>query len=535
MTDNQQNISLFINNQIINYMTEKQLNESLEIMKERYRNPEHTTRDIFQGESELGEKHVKRLVEGGYLRRIIDGWYYVPFNREEEDTTEWYLFYWSFVVTYLDFKYKEEWSLGADDTLLYLSGCGVLPRQLVIRSPHASGAIRQLPLGFELLEIEADIPDETLREERYGLRIYPLHLALLKASPSFCRKHPREARACLALIEDEQPLVDAAVRGGCCRGACKVAGGLKSIGNLTMPEAIIMGLRRHGYEAEIENPFREDIGIPQEQNAVASLVRLLWTEMRYQVADIPHNFCLSQRDWSVTEIMDMTGRAFVTDAAHSLGLQGYSVSEEMVSRAIEDDESGEGLYDDEGDVAAVLAYRDAFQRARTDIIDSLTGGEEASTMINLVEEWHIFMESHLRAAGKLKPGGVPGYRKEDCPVRHSVHVPVQPDALPEVMSVLSHLLTNEKSSFVRAVLGHFFIVYIHPFMDDNALMARLFMNSQLVSGGYPWTVIPVWKSDMYEAALEKACTKGEIYDLAHLVAESIFRKDITVDSEELED
>lgn len=516
-------------------MTEQQLKESVEIMKDRYRNPEHTTRDIFHGESELGEKHVKRLVEGGYLRKIIDGWYYVPFNREEDDPTEWYLFYWSFVVAYLDFKYKEKWSLGADDTLLYLSGSGVLPRQLVIRSPHAAGAIRQLPLGFELLEIEADIPDETLREERYGLRIYPLHQALLKASPSFYRKHPREARACLALIEDEQSLIFAAIDGGYHRGACKVAGGLRSIGNSTMPDAIILGLRRHGYEAEAENPFLQDIAIPQESIAVASLVRLLWAELREQVADIPHNFCISRRDWSITEIMEMTERAFVTDAAHSLGLQGYCVTEEMVSRAIEDDEYGEGLYDDEGDVATVLAYRDAFQQARTDIIDSLTGGEDSSKMINLVEEWHIFMESNLRSAGKLKPGGKPGYRKEDCPVRHSVHVPVQPDALPEVMSVLSHLLINEKSTFVRAILGHFFIIYIHPFMDDNALMARLFMNSQLVSGGYPWTVIPVWKSDMYEEALEKACTKGDIYDLAHLVAESIYRKDITVDSEEAQD
>ena len=61
------------------------------------------------------------------------------------------------------------------------------------------------------------------------------------------------------------------------------------------------------------------------------------------------------------------------------------------------------------------------------------------------------------------------------------------------------------------------------------------MNSQLVAGGYPWTVIPGWKTDLYNNALEKACTTGGIYDLANLVAESIYRKDITVDSEEAQD
>ena len=111
-------------------------------------------------------------------------------------------------------------------------------------------------------------------------------------------------------------------------------------------------------------------------------------------------------------------------------------------------------------------------------------------------------------------------------------IPAEPGAIPEAMKVLSQLLVSEKSAFVRAVLGHFFIAYIHPFTDNNGVIARLFMNSQLVAGGYPWTVIPGWKADLYNDALEKACTTGEIYHMANLVAESIYRKDITVDSEE---
>ena len=45
-------------------MTEQQLNESGEIMKDRYKKHDHTTKEIFWVE-ELGAKHVKRLVEGG--------------------------------------------------------------------------------------------------------------------------------------------------------------------------------------------------------------------------------------------------------------------------------------------------------------------------------------------------------------------------------------------------------------------------------------------------------------------------------------
>ena len=58
--------SIFYNHINTHHMTEQQLNESVEIMKDRYKKHDHATKEIFQGE-ELGAKHVKRLVEGGYL------------------------------------------------------------------------------------------------------------------------------------------------------------------------------------------------------------------------------------------------------------------------------------------------------------------------------------------------------------------------------------------------------------------------------------------------------------------------------------
>ena len=145
------------------------------------------------------------------------------------------------------------------------------------------------------------------------------------------------------------------------------------------------------------------------------------------------------------------------------------------------------------------------------------------------------MQLHLWVMGFRRGGESSGFRKEDITVQESMYIPVEPGVIPEAMTVLSQLLISEKDAFVRAILGHFFIAYIHPFTDNNGVIARLFMNSQLVAGGYPWTVIPGWKTDLYNNALEKACTTGGIYDLANLVAESIYRKDITVDSEERED
>jgi hypothetical protein len=52
------------------------------------------------------------------------------------------------------------------------------------------------------------------------------------------------------------------------------------------------------------------------------------------------------------------------------------------------------------------------------------------------------------------------------------------------MPAFFSLLKDEKNPAVKAVLGHFFFVYIHPYVDGNGRMGRFLMNVMLVSGGY---------------------------------------------------
>ena len=68
------------------------------------------------------------------------------------------------------------------------------------------------------------------------------------------------------------------------------------------------------------------------------------------------------------------------------------------------------------------------------------------------------------------------------------------------------------------VLGHFIFVYAHPYMDGNGRMGRFLMNTMLVSGGYPWTVIPVEERDNYMNALESASVDQDIEPFAKFMA-----------------
>ncbi|MEJ2879815.1 Fic family protein [Pedobacter sp. GR22-6] len=109
--------------------------------------------------------------------------------------------------------------------------------------------------------------------------------------------------------------------------------------------------------------------------------------------------------------------------------------------------------------------------------------------------------------------------------RLSQHVPLGVDAMRDCMPVLFELLESETEPSVRAVMGHFIFVFIHPYMDGNGRIGRFLMNTMLASGGYPWTVVPVEKREAYMEALEQASTEHDINRfsqfIAHLVSEAM--------------
>jgi Fic family protein len=93
------------------------------------------------------------------------------------------------------------------------------------------------------------------------------------------------------------------------------------------------------------------------------------------------------------------------------------------------------------------------------------------------------------------------------------------EAVRDLMPAFFELLQQEGEPAVRVVLGHFFFVYIHPYLDGNGRMGRFLMNLMMASGGYPWTIVPLERRKGYMSALESASVDGDIKPFAKFLAD----------------
>ena len=496
--------------------TKQQLHESLSVLCDHLnrckRNP------VIHGDEDLGITHTGRLLESGHLMVITDDWYYVTQPGHTDDPTDWYKAYWFFIAAYLDFKYKDGWTLGSDATLLFRSAGGVIPEQLTVRSSEAKNSVLALPFGLQLLEVWGELPDTLERDQRFGVSLFPLDWALLTASPGFYRQHPMEARTCVAMIGDVNKLSSLAASEGFRNGAVRVSGALQSMGNPWYADAI---KGRLGYEPgeKAENPFAEAVKVPQTKTAIESRLRLMWMTMRDEVLYWKGLIMPSPRDLSIAEIMTMTDRIFVRDTVNSLGIDGYKVNEQLAAKVRDGWDADTHAKESEMvDACAAQGYADAFGIVASDLLSSLTGGCDTTMIVDKVSQWHQWLTGPSFRAGVMLWGALNRpYRDSQCYVRRSKHIPVESVDVEEAVDMLLHLMSNEPDAVVRAVLGHLLLVYIHPFMEGNGQIARFLMNCQLVAGGYAWTVIPADLAEEYDEALEKACTELDISMFTKLI------------------
>ena len=173
---------------------------------------------------------------------------------------------------------------------------------------------------------------------------------------------------------------------------------------------------------------------------------------------------------------------------------------------------------------AALGYWQAFLKVKETIIKIMEGSNAGKQADADHSGWYRQLFDPSVTAGILKSSDLAGYRNNQVYISSSKHTPLSVDAMRDAMPILFELLEEETEASVRAILGHFIFVFIHPYMDGNGRMGRFLMNVMLASGGYPWTVIPVEKRQTYMTALEKASTNQDIVPFAKFLSHLVIQE-----------
>lgn len=470
---------------------------------------------------DLSRTHRERLLKNGFLKEVMKGWYIAADSRGEAgDSTPWYAAFWDFSAAYLKERFGSDWCLAPEQSMSLHAGNRTVPTMLHVRAPKGGNKLTQLPYDTSLMDARYPLPDDAQIVEQGGLRLYSVPAALITCTAAFYRQAPTDVRAAMATIKDASDVLALLLDGGHSTIAGRLAGAFRNAGQTRIADDILKTMTTAGYSVKETDPFEDApvaTVVQREASPYVNRIRLMWERLRPAVMDAFPSAPGLPTDKAV--YLKAVDEAYVSDAYHSLSIEGYRVSAALIDKVRQGNWNPDDDQDDreQHDALAARGYFDAFQSVK-ESLNKVLSGENAGDVVDAAHgDWYRQLFGPGVAAGIVDAVDLAGYRNGPVYIRRSMHVPPQRDAVRDCMPVLFELLRGEDQACVRAVLGHFVFVYIHPYMDGNGRIGRFLMNAMLASGGYPWTIVPVDRRNDYMSALESASVGQDIVPFTKLL------------------
>ena len=482
-------------------------------------------RRVFKS-GEIRRAHRERLLQNGFLREVIKGWLISTGPQAQEgDTTPCYASFWEFCALYCRDRFGSDWHLSPEQSLLIHAEATAIPPQVIICSPKGGNNNLQLLFGTSLYDLkQKQMPPSEDVIEKDGLRLFALDAALVKVPEAFFQRSPIEAQVALAAVKDVSGVLSRLLDGGHSAIAGRLAGAFRRVGRPSFADDIVKTMKGTGYDVRGSDPFTEQQHVPVIATGGAPIVgrlHAIWDSLRQPVIDtFP---AATDLPADRTAYLKFVEDIYTSDAYHSLSIEGYSVTPELIDRVRQGgwnpdvDEADRKNHD----ALAARGYWQAFQKVRDSVTAIISGTPPGALVRDEHRDWYRELFQPSVAAGILRAGALAGYRNHPVYLRGSRHVPPRSEAVPEGMAALFDLLEKETEPSVRAVLGHWLVGYIHPYPDGNGHMARFLTNAMLASGGYQWTVVRFEDRGRYLAGLDSASVDMDIRPFAAFLAERV--------------
>jgi fido (protein-threonine AMPylation protein) len=499
----------------------EKLAESLDVLKAL----QEGGRRVFRSD-ELTRVHRERLLENGFLQDVMKGWVISSSpSAREGDSTPWYASFWEFCPRYCAERFGDDWYLSPEQSLWLQGERTVISDQVVVNSPKGTNNEIKLLFGTSLYDLKVgEMPAAANLVMRDGLRLFSPAASLVGVGETFFARNPVESQVVLASLADASDLLRLLLNGGNSTKAGYLAGAYRHIGRAELAEEIVRAMKRAGYDVRESDPFEagQTFGRPRAGAApIVGRLEMMWQAARDTVIkNFPKAPGLPKDKDAYLRNVD---EIYKSDAYHSLSIEGYSVTPELIERVRQGgwnpdrDEKNRSS----SDALAARGYWQAFQAVKESVGRVLAGENPGAVARVEHKEWYGELFQPCVTAGLLRAGDLAGYRNNAVYLRTSRYAPPRWEAVRDAMPAFFDRLEKEAEPSVRAVLGHWLFGYIHPYPDGNGRMARFLRNVMLASGGYPWTVIRVRDRNAYLSALDRASIDMDIKPFTLLIAQRV--------------
>ncbi len=484
-------------------------------------------RRVFKSK-DFSRLNRERLVKNGFLREVMKGWLISSDpSARAGDTTPWFASFWEFCARYCKERFGKDWHLSPEQSLLLHADRTVIPTQVIIYSPKGTNNTLPLLFGTSIYDLrQTQMPLKGDLQERDELRVYSIPAALIKVPEGFYQRYPTEAQVVLSQIHDASDLLRGLLEGGHSAVAGRLAGAFRRVGRPRIADDIVVVMKSADYEIRESDPFEPGehfAPISPMASPIVARLEALWATHRQVVLDVfpPAPGRPTDPEAYLRAVDDV----YKSDAYHSLSIEGYRVSPELIERV----RAGTWRPDDaasdraQRDALAARGYWQAFQAVKADVEKVIYGADAGALVGDAHRSWYRELFAPCVAAGLIGPAALAGYRNDAVFIPPSFHVPPRWEAVRDAMPALFDLINKEQEPAVRAVLAHWLFGYIHPYFDGNGRTARFLMNVLLAGGGFPWTVIRVDDRSRYMATLESASVENDVRPFAEFIAEQVRR------------
>lgn len=238
-------------------------------------------------------------------------------------------------------------------------------------------------------------------------------------------------------------------------------------------------------------------------------------------------------------IVDAVSRELIEDA-HRLARQVNEfrpLSRELLQK-IRREILGERVFNSNAIEGNTLSLRETLSILDTGQIVDVGRRREGQEVLNLgraieklgelvseplaVANQETFLSMHATLLHDINNDAAGRFRHEQVMIRGAKHQPPDGDHVPELMAQFFSLAREvaDTEPIVAAAWVHWVIASVHPFLDGNGRMARLWQDLVLFSGRLTAGVIREIERKVYYAALEQA-DDGDLNPLIQLVARSV--------------